>query len=168
MIINVWDAERLAGDGGRGNGPGKVIAPEPLQQLPTGAFHFCQFALTRWREEVVAGKENENSSGSGSACNGDGTGRRRERGDRWGHGESERQEREVQGGGENDPVAAAAAAASAPRSPPPPPPPPEDDGGEARMEEPCTSDRSAFEENIMLAPCGEQHSVSKSLFFCPQ
>eukprot|EP00903_Cladosiphon_okamuranus_P006895 g6712.t1 len=175
-MINVWDAERLAGDGGSGNGLGKVITPEPLQQLPTGAFHFCQFALTRWRgEELGAGKEkdkdkeNGNSYGSGSGFDDGGVGRRRETGDRSGHGESEKQERELLGRGEKGPAAgvataaAEAAAAPAPKPPPPLPPPlspPEEAGGEARVEEPCTSDRSAFEENMMLAPCGEQHSIS--------
>lgn len=162
MLINVWDAERLAGDGSSGNGPGKAIVPEPLQQLPTGAFHFCQFALTRWREEV-AGKEeggSSNGSGSGSAFT-DSDVRRRETDDGGGHRESERQKQELRGGGGGDPAATATAPAPAPKSPTRP----EEARGKARMEEPCSSDNSAFQENIMLAPCGEQHSVSKSLSF---
>lgn len=159
MLINVWDAERLAGDGSSGSGPGKAIAPEPLQQLPTGAFHFCQFALTRWREEV-AGKEEESSS-DGCGCSGafsDGdVGRRRETDGGWGHRDSGRQEQELRDVGEEDPAPAATATASAPKLAPL-----EEAGGEAQVEQPCTSNTSSFQENIMLAPCGEQHSVRKN------
>lgn len=167
MLISVWDAERLAGEGSSGDGSGRAIAPEPLQQLPTGAFHFCQFALTRWPEEV-AGKENENNSsgsGSGSPSNDGGARPGRETDGCWGHREGKRQEHGTRGGEQRDP--APPAPATAPASMPTPPPPPGGAGREARMEEPCTSDNSAFQENIMLAPCGEQHSVSKSLFFSP-
>lgn len=56
--IKVWEAERLVCD--RRTQPpvqrdtdgmkSKAPSPAPLRTLTTGAFHFCQFALTRWRE----------------------------------------------------------------------------------------------------------------------
>lgn len=57
-FIKIWDAERLVRDGRRSD-PGRVTTPgvetgvttaEPCRKLTTRAFHFCQFALTRWRE----------------------------------------------------------------------------------------------------------------------
>lgn len=48
----------------------KALTPEPLLGLPTGAFHFCQFALTRWREEPAA----QGGAASGSS-NREGSGR---------------------------------------------------------------------------------------------
>lgn len=165
----MWDAERLGGDGGGGSssgiGPGKAISPEPLQQLPTGAFHFCQFALTRWRDEGT-GKENDNSTASSnrSASDRGNVGRRRDISDSLGRRESKQQEHELHGGEEKG-LAGAAEVAASPR--PPPPSPPEEAEGEACMEEPRISDNSAFQENILLAPCGDQNSVSKSLFLPP-
>ncbi|CAM9521342.1 unnamed protein product, partial [Pylaiella littoralis] len=82
MLIKVWDAERLASGGGgssssSGNRSGTPFTPEPLQELPAGGFHFCQFALTRWREEARAtGKDTTNTTTNNGVarCDG-GTGR---------------------------------------------------------------------------------------------
>eukprot|EP00752_Nemacystus_decipiens_P003045 g2822.t1 len=158
MLINVWDAERLASNGSTGNGPGKTIATEPLLQLSTGAFHFCQFALTRWREEVP-GRENEDRGNGSFVVSAYIEGDAGRRGNDGGcdHPESDRQGQELREGGEKEDPAPEA---TAPAPKPPPPPPPEEGGGEAGTEGPCTSDNSAFQENTLLAPCREQHSIS--------
>lgn len=178
-IIKVWDAERFT-DGGAGatsansqrSGPGNAtpgaLTPEPLLELPTGAFHFCQFALTRWREEPTA---KHDRAGGGSASEEHGRDSQHERG-----GATNRDPRsnafddvgpemglqgtprKGSGGGSSfgseggtrtqssgeDPGSTGARAGVAPAVTVP--------------TEECVSSGS-FAENTMLAPCSEQHSV---------
>lgn len=167
MLIKVWDAERLASGGGgssSGNRSGTPSAPEPLQELPAGGFHFCQFALTRWREEARAtGKDTTTTTTNNGVARYDGgTGRGEE--DKDG-GVQERRKEEEKGeeGGVREGRVGGLAVAAAVLKPSTPPVGEEDDG-------PCLSgghssssnnnSDSAFSDNCMLAPCREQHSVS--------
>ncbi|CAM9326096.1 unnamed protein product [Choristocarpus tenellus] len=58
-LIKVWDAERLSVPQ-NGSATNAEVSPEPLFILRTGAYHFCQFALVRWRAMV-------STSGEGTA-----------------------------------------------------------------------------------------------------
>ena len=162
MFINVWDAERLVGGGGGGGGG--TLPAEPLQQLATGAFHFCQFALTRWRgqeemrspggdEGATISSGNISSSSSSNSSRNDilhgGVGRRR-RGENDGH-----EEQQELRGEERERDAKAATSAAGPK--PPGIGEEEQEGGEELGAQGESS--SAFEDNVMLAPCGELHSV---------
>ncbi|CAM9650134.1 unnamed protein product, partial [Ectocarpus sp. 13 AM-2016] len=143
MLIKVWDAESLAAGGGSGDGSSSrtAITPQPLQVLPTGAFHFCQFALTRWREEArPKGKESTNSSSAGGGEHD----RREESKSGERRGEEERSPPGGQTGREGDAAE--------------PPPSAAADDGEAPKGS-FISDKSSFAENVMLAPCGQQTLV---------
>ncbi|CAB1110794.1 unnamed protein product [Ectocarpus sp. CCAP 1310/34] len=144
MLIKVWDAESLAAGGGSGVGSSSraSITPQPLQVLPTGAFHFCQFALTRWREEArPKGKESTNSSSGGGGEHDP----REEKKSGERRREEERSPPGGQTGREGDAAEPAPSAAA--------------DDGEAQQGS-FLSDESSFAENVMLAPCGQQTLVS--------
>ncbi|CAM9870240.1 unnamed protein product [Ectocarpus fasciculatus] len=143
MLIKVWDAESLAAGGGSGVGsPSRTtITPQPLQVLPTGAFHFCQFALTRWREEARAKGNESTSSSSGGGGEHDDENNRGER-----QGEEERSPPPGGQAGREGEAAESAPSTAA-------------DDGEAQQGS-FLSDESSFAENVMLAPCGQQTLVS--------
>ncbi|CAM9129891.1 unnamed protein product [Laminaria digitata] len=184
-IIKVWDAEKLACGctgataaknqrSGPGNATPGAPAPEPLLELPTGAFHFCQFALTRWREEPTANDDGASGSsrvreerggeelrrGRGGESNRDllrnttfddvGSGPERglqgkPRGKVGGGGFCDREgEARSQSSGEDPEFAGEEGIGVAPAATVP--------------TEECPSSGS-FADNTMLAPCSEQHSV---------
>lgn len=183
-IIKVWDAERFTGSragatavknqrSGPGNATLGALTPEPLRELPTGAFHFCQFALTRWREEPTA--KDDRAGGSsvrverrGESRQGrcdesnrdlrnntfDGPEMGLQGGPREGSGGGsffggEGETRTQLSGEDPGSTGSGTGVASAVTVP----------------TEECLSSGS-FAENTMLAPCSEQHSVSAEIT-CP-
>ena len=182
-IVKVWDAERFTGGGpgvaaaknqrsGPGNTMSGALTPEPLVELSTGAFHFCQFALTRWREEPTAKDDrasgssvheesgSESRQGRGAESNRDprsntlndvdpemglqGVPREGSGGRSFLGGEGQTR---AQSSGE-DPGSTREGTGVAPAATVP--------------TEECLSSGS-FVENVMLAPCNEQHSVSVAM-----
>lgn len=164
-LVKVWDTERLLarssaaesdaswrdGDdegtaqrqqkqpstshGKNGSAQSGTSNPEPVLERVTGAFHFCQFALTRWREEVIPTASESETDRQGyrrelfddcKGCVDDDAGR----------------------GGDDD----------RPRRTD------VHDTGQAAMGDGAERNLSSgsFAENAMLAPSHEQHSVSLS------
>lgn len=131
-LIKIWDAERLTSCAR--TTPLTAQPQEPLLTRTTGAFHFCQFALTRWREEVMpGGQESVTREGGQEGTN-----------DRQGAAsDGERGTMQARGVGEGFEGRHRA---------------PGGDGGETSVPEGASS--GSFSENTMLAPCHEQNSVS--------
>lgn len=136
-LIKIWDAERLTSCA-RTTQP-TAQSPEPLLTRTTGAFHFCQFALTRWREEVMSGGQESVSRQGGQ----EGTNVRQ-----GAVSDDERGTMQARGVAEGFEGKHGA---------------PGDDGGEKSVPEGASS--GSFSENTMLAPCHEQNSVSYGLDF---
>lgn len=160
--IRVWDAESLVGGGSRaqetGSGTACFACPEPLRELATGAFHFCQFALTRWREpparngeSTKVGRGHGHDSGTREGTHG---GRSRGGINKISDG-SERDSADdddssagggVPGAGRGQGLEGLSDGAGS------------SEGAQAGGQERATSDGS-FAENAVLTPCEDQHAV---------
>lgn len=129
-LIKIWDTERLTSCA---RSTPIAHSPEPLLTRTTGAFHFCQFALTRWREEVMpGGQKSDTREGGKEGTNGQqGAVIDAEWGTMKASGVAGRFEgrRGAPGG----------------------------DGGDKAM--PGVASSGSFAENTMLAPCHDQNSV---------
>lgn len=156
-LIKVLNAETLAGGGEGGVYQGTSgttpSVPVPLREVATGAFHFCQFALTRWRSSTImsplandpseiprTNSEREGIGGSGENHN------------------AHALDGELQGEGAQAGLSIGGLSRRY-----------EDSGGDADSSVPvqklsggnehgsaCTG---SFAENMLLAPCGETHAV---------
>lgn len=156
-LIKVLNAEKLAGGGQGGVYHGTSgttpSVPVPLRVVATGAFHFCQFALTRWRSSTVMSpaakdpseiprpnSEQEGIDGSGGNNNAHALdGELRGEGAQAGLSTDGLSRRYEDSGGDAD------------SSVPVQKLPGGDEHGSA-----CTG---SFAENMLLAPCGETHAV---------
>lgn len=172
-MIKVWDAERLAAAGrtdvGRGgtttnNGAlgaasTSTATPHPLFSLPTGAFHFCQFALPRWREATTKTTA-EKAGGSYHVgglhweATGDEKERSKERRRNTSSNADDSRREEQSRSGQGDPTGTKFGTGGQDEE--------NEDGWARRVvaAEGGLSDGS-FEANTMLAPSHEQHAVSK-------
>lgn len=189
-VIKVWDAERLAASGSdrpkeqistHDRNGSRTLAPEPLLERATGAFHFCQFALTRWREEETTRDQEDTITGDNGECQGRHEEVREERGEEPRHEEQDESDcvshntfRAVaRKGGERGEVLGESSANGDGNGEPFGMVRHEDMseerlGGEGRQEVAAGAtvgeglSHDSFAENAMLAPCNEHRSVSRN------
>lgn len=164
-LIKVLNAEKLSGGGQEGAYQGASgttpssstpSIPVPLREVATGAFHFCQFALTRWRSSTVMSpaakdpyeisrpnserEEVDDSGGNHNAHSLDGG----LRGEAVQAGLSIDGLSRRRGNGGGDAVGSA---------------PLQKQEGLHSGHEHCSACTGPFAENMLLAPCGETHAV---------
>lgn len=158
-LIKVWQMERLArGTGTRKDsithGDSRVLSTEPSRTLTTGAFHFCQFALVRWREASHANQNGAHGTMGAVEATPHGGADPLEEG-RVGHGDAER---EGDWNKETLPGSGDVGYAAVPRK-----------SKEQQAMGPLDGGRGdtsndSFATNVLLAPCEEQHAVRAAAY----